>query len=77
MARESMMDEAGVLTFLKSLFAEDLHAKRVLSLAHCTLGVIHAASPAIHAIKGDSADNPPGEPRGWRFRVVALAQAMP
>ena len=26
---------------------------------------------------GDSADNPPGEPRGWRFRVVALAQAMP
>ena len=44
------MDEAGILAFLTSLFAEDLHAKRVLSLAQCTLGVIRAASLAIHAI---------------------------
>ena len=50
MAGKPTMDEAGVLVFLTSLFAEDLHAKRVLSLAHCTLGVIQAASLAIHAI---------------------------
>lgn len=43
-------DEAGILAFLTSLFAEDLHAKRVLSLSQCTLGVIHAASLAIHSI---------------------------
>jgi hypothetical protein len=48
--KSSTMDEAGILAFLTSLFAEDLHAKRVLSLAHCTLGVIHAASLAIHSI---------------------------
>ena len=49
---ESMptMDERGILAFLTSLFAEDLHAKRVLSLSQCTLGVIHAASLAIHSI---------------------------
>jgi hypothetical protein len=44
------MDEAGILAFLTSLFGEDLHAKRVLSLSQCTLGVIHAASLAIHSI---------------------------
>ena len=50
MAANPKLDEAGVLAFLISLFAEDLHAKRVLSLSQCTLGVIHAASLAIHAI---------------------------
>jgi hypothetical protein len=50
MASKPTMDEAGILAFLTSLFAEDLHAKRVLSLSHCTLGVIHAASLAIHSI---------------------------
>jgi hypothetical protein len=50
MAAKPTMDEAGILAFLTSLFAADLHAKRVLSLAQCTLGVIHAASLAIHAI---------------------------
>ncbi|MFB1482349.1 hypothetical protein [Corallococcus sp. RDP092CA] len=29
---------------------EDLHAKRVLSLAHVTLGVVHTASLSVHAI---------------------------
>ena len=38
----------------------------------CCAVDVGTAGPA-----GDSADNPPGEPRGWRFRVVALAQAMP
>jgi DDE family transposase len=50
MASTPTMDEAGILAFLTSLFAEDLHAKRVLSLSQCTLGVIHAASLAIHSI---------------------------
>lgn len=50
MADGSPIDEAGIRAFLSSLFAEDLHAKRVLSLAQCTLGVIHAASLAIHSI---------------------------
>ncbi len=50
MADKASVDEAGILAFLTSLFAEDLHAKRVLSLSQCTLGVIHAASLAIHAI---------------------------
>ena len=50
MKSKPSMDEAGILAFLTALFAEDLHAKRVLSLSQCTLGVIHAASLAIHSI---------------------------
>ena len=40
----------GVHQFLKTLFAEDLHAKRVLSLAGATLGVIESASLAVAMI---------------------------
>jgi hypothetical protein len=36
--------------FLNQLFEEDLHSKRVLSLANATLGVIAHASLAIHSI---------------------------
>ena len=36
--------------FLQSLFGEDMHAKRVLSLANATLGVMTSASLAVHAI---------------------------
>ncbi len=36
--------------FLKTLFAEDLHAKRVLSLAGATVGVIASASLAVAMI---------------------------
>lgn len=36
--------------FVDSLFGEDMHAKRVYSLANATLGVIASASLAIHAI---------------------------
>ena len=36
--------------FLSSLFAEDVHAKRVYSLANATLGVMSAASLAVAAI---------------------------
>jgi hypothetical protein len=39
-----------VHAFLQSLFAGDLHAKRVLSLAGATLGVIQTASLAVATI---------------------------
>ncbi len=40
----------GVHRFLKTLFADDLHAKRVFSLAGATLGVIESASLAVAMI---------------------------
>jgi len=40
----------GVHHFLRTLFADDLHAKRVLSLARATLGVIESASLAVAMI---------------------------
>jgi hypothetical protein len=36
--------------FMADLFEEDLHAKRVLSLSHGVVGVLHAAAVGIHAI---------------------------
>ena len=36
--------------FMEGLLSDDLHAKRVLSLADATTGVIHAAAASIHAI---------------------------
>lgn len=39
-----------IFSFLNELFAYDEHAKRVLSLANATLGVITSASLAVHAI---------------------------
>ncbi|WP_224240420.1 IS4 family transposase [Hyalangium gracile] len=46
----SPLHEAQVHTFLEGLFGQDLHAKRVLSLALATLGVLHAASLSVYAI---------------------------
>jgi hypothetical protein len=40
----------GVHRLLRSLFAEDLHAKRILSLAGATLGAIESASLAVALI---------------------------
>jgi hypothetical protein len=48
-ARKPLSFDA-VDNFLQSLFAEDLHAKRVLSLAGATLGVIQTASLAVATI---------------------------
>ena len=39
-----------VTRFVGSIFAEDLHAKRVGSVASATLGALEAASLSIHAI---------------------------
>ena len=40
----------GVHAFLSGLFDGDLHAKRVLSLANASVGVIRSGSLAVHAI---------------------------
>lgn len=50
LVRKVAINEEQVRTFLSNLFEEDLHAKRVLSLSHATLGVVHAASLSVHAI---------------------------
>lgn len=39
-----------IVEFISTLFDGDLHAKRVLSLANGTLGVLTSASLAVHAI---------------------------
>ena len=39
-----------LLNFITTLYEGDLHAKRVLSLANATLGVLTSASLAIHAV---------------------------
>lgn len=44
------LGEKEVLRFVEGLFDDDLHAKRVLSLAHGTLGVLYGSSLAIHAV---------------------------
>jgi hypothetical protein len=44
------INERQVHALLAELFEHDLHAKRVLSLAHATLGVIESASLAVHTI---------------------------
>lgn len=48
--RTSPVSAKSVHEFVESVVGEDLHAKRVLSLAHATLGVIHAASLGVAAI---------------------------
>lgn len=48
--RKPRLNDQQVHTFLKALFEEDLHAKRVLSLSYAVLGVIHAASLGVHLI---------------------------
>ena len=39
-----------LLNFITTLYEGDLHAKRVLSLANATVGVLMSASLAIHAV---------------------------
>ena len=39
-----------ILNHIDDIFGQDMHAKRVLSLANATLGVIESGSLAIHAI---------------------------
>lgn len=48
--RRSKLDRAHTERFMVEQFGEDLHAKRVLSLANGVVGVMRAASLSIHAI---------------------------
>jgi len=50
MAQRHPIQFGEVHSFTEALFEDDLHAKRVLSVANATLGVVYAASLAIHAI---------------------------
>jgi hypothetical protein len=50
MAVKKKIGQTDVRRFLDSVFEEDVHAKRVLSLANATLGVMASGSLAIHAI---------------------------
>ena len=47
-----------LLNFINTLYEGDLHAKRVLSLANATLGVLTSASLAIHAVGGAASRKP-------------------
>src|SRR5262249_24121248 len=49
-ARLSKVKPSNIQGFVGALFGEDLHAKRVLSLANAVTGVLHAAVLAVHAI---------------------------
>ncbi len=48
--RKVPINEEQVRACLGGLFEEDLHARRVLSLAHATLGAVRAASLSVRAI---------------------------
>ena len=45
-----VLREDHLISFITELYDGDLHAKRVLSLAYGTLGVLTSASLAVHAI---------------------------
>lgn len=49
-SRKSPVSEESVHAFVEAVVGDDLHAKRVLSLTHATLGVIHSASLGVAAI---------------------------
>lgn len=49
-AREARVEPQDVHSFVERLIGDDLHAKRVLSLSHGVVGVLHATALSIHAI---------------------------
>ena len=48
--RPQVLDPASIHQFVEDLVGDDLHAQRVLSLANGVVGVLHAATLAIHSI---------------------------
>ena len=50
MRRNQTLSFGEVFCFVDALFDGELHAKRVLSLANATLGVVNTASLAVNAI---------------------------
>jgi hypothetical protein len=45
-----MLDRCHVRGLVDEIFGDDLHEKRLLTLSNSVVGVLHAASLAIHAI---------------------------
>ena len=50
MARQHAIRFGEVHKFAEGLFETDLHAKRILSIANASLGIVYGAALAIHAI---------------------------
>ncbi|RKH19212.1 hypothetical protein D7Y13_37560 [Corallococcus praedator] len=50
MTRKVAIDEEQGRAFLTEVFEDDLHVKRILSLAHATLGAVQATSLSVAAI---------------------------
>ena len=50
MDSKTILKRDDIMEFITRLYGGDLHAKRVLSLANATLGILASASLAIHAI---------------------------
>ena len=50
MSKSKTLGPAEVAEWLNELFAEDMHAKRVMSLGNAVTGVLEAASLSVHAI---------------------------
>ena len=50
MTPKSILPRKKIADFIDKLYDGDLHAKRVLSLANATLGVLVSASLAVHAV---------------------------
>ena len=50
MKLKAVMQRDEIAEFISSLYDGDLHAKRVLSLANATLGVLTSASLAVHLV---------------------------
>ena len=50
MVPKNILPRKKIVDFIDNLYDGDLHAKRVLSLANATLGVLVSASLAVHAI---------------------------
>ena len=50
MTHKAVLRRDDISEFITQLYGGDLHAKRVLSLANATLGVLTSTSLAVHAI---------------------------
>ena len=50
MTHQAVLQRDDISEFITNLYDGDLHAKRILSLANATLGVLTSASLAVHAI---------------------------
>ena len=61
--RRSRMDRRHTAELVEGLFGDDLHAKRVLSLANAVVGVLRSAVLSVHAIGQGYADVAGTKPR--------------